>query len=183
MDKGLIPRRYAKALFEVALERKDSEKLYEIMQVLASAFTSNPALADTLANPFVADSDKASLLLNVVYGADTDGADATYSDFVKLLVRNKRVDMARAIAIAYISLYRKENSIYRVAIASAAPLGAPEKKRLEAIIAAHLGKGTMEYEYSVDPSLIGGFTVTVNSERLDASVSNQLKRLRLSLVN
>ena len=180
MDKGLIPRRYAKALFEVALERKDSEKLYEIMQVLASAFTSNPALADTLANPFVADSDKASLLLYAVYGAD---ADATYSDFVKLLVRNKRVDMARAIAIAYISLYRKENSIYRVAIASAAPLGAPEKKRLEAIIAAHLGKGTMEYEYSVDPSLIGGFTVTVNSERLDASVSNQLKRLRLSLVN
>jgi len=41
----------------------------------------------------------------------------------------------------------------------------------------------MEYEYSVYPSLIGGFTVTVNSERLDASVSNQLKRLRLSLVN
>lgn len=183
MDQGLIPRRYAKALYEVGEERNDNEKLYSYMQTLADAFTEQPALATTLANPFVADSDKTSLLLHAVYGADTKGADATYVDFVKLLEQNKRVDMARAIAIAYISLYRKEHSIYRVAIASAAPLGNTEKKRLEAIISSHIGKGTMEYEYSVDPSLIGGFTVTVNSERLDASVSSELKRLRLSLIN
>lgn len=183
MDQGLIPRRYAKALYEVGEERHDNEKLYDAMQALAAAFTAQSALASTLANPFVAGSDKASLLVNAVYGADTAGADATYVDFVSLLGRNKRFDIARAVALAYISLYRTKHSIYRVAVVSAAPLGAAEKKRLEAVIAAHIGHGTMEYEYSVDPSLIGGFTVTVNSERLDASVSNELKRLRLSLVN
>lgn len=183
MDQGLIPRRYAKALYEVGEQRHDNEKLYSLMQSLAAAFANEPALAATLANPFVADSDKTSLLLHAVYGADTAGADATYVDFVKLLENNRRVDIARAIALAFISLYRKEHSIYRVAIASAAPPGDAEKARLQAIISRHIGKGTMEYEYSVDPSLIGGFTVTVNSERLDASVSNELKRLRLSLVN
>lgn len=183
MDQGLIPRRYAKALYEVGLERHDNDKLYALMQALADAFSAQPALAATLANPFVPGSDKTSLLLHAVYGADTDGADTTYVDFVKLLEQNKRVDMARAIAIAFINLYRTNHAIYRVAVASAAPLGEPEKKRLEAVVAEHIANGTMEYEYSVDPSLIGGFTVTVNSERLDASVSNELKRLRLSLIN
>ena len=46
----------------------------------------------------------------------------------------------------------------------------------------HVGNGTFEFNYSVDPALIGGFTVTVNSERLDASVASQLKHLRLKLV-
>ncbi len=183
MDQGLIPRRYAKALYEVGDERHDNDTLYGIMQTLAASFAATPGLSATLANPFVADADKTSLLLDAVYGAGRADADPTYVDFVRLLERNGRVDMARAIALAFIALYRKEHSIYRVDVASAAPMGAAEKSRLEAVIGKHIGKGTMEFEYSVDPSLIGGFTVTVNSERLDASVSNELKRLRLQLIN
>ena len=34
----------------------------------------------------------------------------------------------------------------------------------------------------VDPALIGGFTVTLGSERLDASVRNDLKQLQLKLL-
>ena len=59
----------------------------------------------------------------------------------------------------------------------------PERERLQALISKHIGNGTFEYNYTVDPALIGGFTVTVNSERLDASVSSQLKQLRLKLIN
>ena len=91
MDQGLIPRRYAKALYEVGDKRHDNEKLYGLMQSLADAFVAQPALSATLANPFVADSDKTSLLLHAVYGADIDAADTTYVDFVKLLEQNKRV--------------------------------------------------------------------------------------------
>ncbi len=130
----------------------------------------------------MAAADKTSLLLHAVYGADTEKADATYADFIKLLEQNGRVDMARDIALAFISLYRKEHSIYRVDIASAAPMPEQQRKRLENVIAQHVGKGTMEYNYTTDPSLIGGFTVTVDSQRLDASVSNELQRLRRSLI-
>ena len=104
-------------------------------------------------------------------------------DFLKLLEKNKRTALARDIARAYVDLYRQQNAIYRVDICSAAPMGERERARLEQIIAKHVGEGTIEYNYTTDPSLIGGFTVTVNSERLDASVSSQLKQLRLKLVN
>lgn len=182
MDKGLIPRRYAKALYEVGAERQDNDRLYALMQTLASVFASQPLLAKTLANPFVSADEKMSLLTKAA-GETEASADATYSDFLKLLKENGRLDMAREIALAFISLYRSEHEIYRVTVQSAAPMAAAERERLEKVIAGHIGHGTMEYDYSVDPALIGGFIVTVNSERLDASVRHQLEEMKLHLLN
>ncbi|MCM1066518.1 MAG: ATP synthase F1 subunit delta [Muribaculaceae bacterium] len=181
MDKGLIPRRYAKALYEVAAGRSADASVYALMQKLSDAFAAEKELGSTVANPFIATADKVKLLTEAAGGAEAAG-NAMYQDFLKLLAQNKRLDMARDIALAYIALYRKEHSIYRVSVVSAAPLGSKERERLEAVIAKHVGEGTMEYDYTVDPALIGGFTVTVNSERLDASVANTLKQMRLQLL-
>lgn len=41
----------------------------------------------------------------------------------------------------------------------------------------------MEYSERVDPELIGGFVVNIDNERLDASVSNEFKQLRLKLLS
>ena len=181
MDKGLIPRRYAKALFEVGAERADNNALYALMQTLAASFAAEPELVTTVANPFVSDADKMALLTEAAGGAPAS-ADATFGDFLKLLKRNKRLDLARDIALAFIDIYRAENNIYRVQIESAAQMPADERRRLEAIVEKHIGKGSFEFDYTVNPALIGGFTVTVNSERLDASVATSLKNLRLRLL-
>lgn len=181
MDKGLIPRRYAKALYEVAAGRKADAAIYSLMQTLSASFAAEPSLATTVANPFVGQADKKALLTQAA-GGKVAADDSTFQDFLKLLATNGRLDMARDIARAYIDLYRSANSIYRVEIESASPLSEKERSRLEAVIARHVGKGSMEYDYRINPALIGGFTVTVNSERLDASVANQLKQLRLQLL-
>lgn len=183
MDSGLIPKRYAKALYEVGAERNDNARLYDLMQTLADAFAAEPVLAQTVANPFVSDADKSRLLVTAVYGNDTSSVDATYEDFIKLLEKNRRTGLMRDIALAYIDLYRTENDIHRVKIVSASELDDSAKARLEGIMTKYIGKGTPEFFYSVDPKLIGGFTVSVGSKRLDASVSNQLKQLRLQLID
>lgn len=182
MDQGLIPRRYAKALYEVGEERHANESLYLLMERLRETFAVTPGLSATMANPFVSAADKTKLLATAIGGTDEKSGDATFDDFLHLLADNDRLALIRDIAIAFVDLYRTKHDIYKVSVCSAAALGEDEKKRLEAIVARHIGKGTTEFHYSVDSSLIGGFTVTVNSERLDASVSNELKKLRLSLV-
>ena len=48
---------------------------------------------------------------------------------------------------------------------------------------SHLDGGTMEYHHRVDPALIGGFTVTIDNDKLDASVADELKQLRLKLLS
>ena len=42
---------------------------------------------------------------------------------------------------------------------------------------------TLEVEHSLDPDLIGGFTVKVGDLLLDASIKNELKKLRLKLLS
>lgn len=180
MNQGLIPRRYAKALYKVAVDRKCDKALYGQMQTLSNAFVRQPRLQEMISNPFVDDDDKKALLLTA---ADAGQDDAVFPDFISLLQRNRRIDMARGIAMAYLDIYRKTNGIYLVEVVSAAEMEEAEEKRLKKIIVSHLKGGTMEYTHRVDPGLIGGFVVNVDSERLDASVKNELKQLRLKLLS
>ena len=90
MDKGLIPRRYAKALYEFATEKGQQDAIYSSMQQLEKSFVAFPDLAKTLANPFIADSDKTKLLEEAAGNPDNDKSAKIYSDFIALLAQNKR---------------------------------------------------------------------------------------------
>lgn len=179
MDQGLIPRRYAKALYKFALEKGCDKRMYELTGALADAFAASPELREAVANPFVSAADKTKLL-STAAGAGKD--DNVFADFVKLLVGNNRIEFVREIAIAYRDIYREHNNICRVTVTSAQPLAEPEEKRLKDLIEKHLGGARMEYTSKIDPALIGGFTVSVNNDKLDASVANELKQLRLKLI-
>ena len=100
--------------------------------------------------------------------------------FMELLADNNRLDMARDIALAYLKIYRREHNICLVTVTSAAPMAEAEEKRLKQLIQRHLGS---EYNHLINPDLIGGFQVSIDNEKLDASVANELKQLRLKLLN
>ena len=180
MNQGLIPSRYAKALFEYASEKGADERIYQLMQTLEHSFETESSMQQAVANPFVPAPDKVKLLTSA---AGATPKDEVYARFMQLLVENNRLDAARDIALAYMKIYRSEHRIFLVTVTSAAPMGASEEDRLKALIERHLDGGTMEYHHRVDPALIGGFTVTINNEKLDASVADELKQLRLKLLS
>lgn len=180
MNDGLIPRRYAKALLKYAQEKGADKRMYLLMQTLAASFDSEPELCKAITNPFVDAASKTKLLTTASGATDKD---TVFADFIKLLLENNRIDIIRMAALAYLELYRKANNIFLVEITSAAPLGDSEMKRLRDIIEKHVGDSTVEYHTAVDPDLIGGFVVKIDSERLDASVKNELKQLRLNLLS
>ena len=86
------------------------------------------------------------------------------------------------IAHSFVTLYRKERNIRSVHVVSAAPLDPETEQRIRSLVERHLNGATMEFTTDVDPDIIGGFIVTVDNERLDASLRNSLKELRLSLL-
>ena len=180
MNEGLIPRRYAKALYEVAAERKDDSRIFQLMQTLCHSFDTVDGLKAAVVNPFVADTEK-DRLIDTAAGATAD--DSTFADFLKLLAENRRLAMIHEIALAYCDIYRKEHNIRRVTVVSAAPLDPAVEKRIKELISANLDGGTMEYSASVNPDLIGGFIVNIDNEQLDASLRDEFKQLRLSLLN
>lgn len=180
MNQGLIPHRYAKALYKLATERGSAPRMYQLMQSLSKAFVSQPDLERAVTNPFVSDNDKMRLLVTASGANDKDNG---FVDFVKLLILNKRIDMIRLMAIAYEDIYRRANNIYRVNVTSASPMDPKDEQRLKQLVQEHLQGANMEYSTSIDPDIIGGFVVNIDSERLDASIKNELKQLRQKLLS
>lgn len=179
MNEGLIPRRYAKALFKVALDRKCDQRVYSLMLTLAHSFDTTPELHTLVANPFV-DQTKKDEIIATAAGA-TDG-DTTFADFLKLLARNKRIDLVNAIANAYVDVYRHAHNIRRVEVVSAQQLDPASVGRIKALVEHQLNGATMEFSSSTNPDLIGGFIVNIDNERLDASLSHKLEEMRRQLL-
>ena len=63
MDQGLIPNRYAKALYKFALDKGEASRVYELMKNVAASFAGQPPLGDVMANPYVPSGDKTGLMM------------------------------------------------------------------------------------------------------------------------
>ncbi len=180
MNQGLIPRRYAKALYLTATEQGREKEVYGAMLRLSDSFAAEDGLQKALANPHVAPADKLSL----VNAAAGKGTPTLLGDLAKLLERNRRMEFLRDIALAYVALYRTEKHIYKIDITSAMALRPAELKRIQHLVINHLPAGaTAEFNEAVNPGLIGGFTVSIDNELLDASVAADFKQLRLKLLS
>lgn len=179
MTDGLIPQRYAKALFKFASDRGDTSAVYDEMKRVAAAFDNNPALAKTLANPFVARADKEKLLL----GAAGSDPGYEYRQFVRLILDHRREEYARLMALSYLAQYREVNDIREVVITTAAPMEDSEIDRLRDMVKHAFPKATLEFSYKTDPDIIGGFIVNVDSVSMNASISNEIEQLRQKLLS
>lgn len=178
MNDGLIPRRYALALYKYAKEKNVTEQVYEEMKQVIVSFRQFPDLQKVMANPFVTPADKTKLLIN----AAGDKIEDSYKSFVKLILGANREQYALQMALAYRDIYRKENRIAQVSVTSAIPLDEAQEEKVKNIVKKAFEGMTLEFSFDVNPEIIGGFIITVDSNRLDASVSNELQQIRKQLL-
>ena len=78
---------------------------------------------------------------------------------------------------------RRQCSIAHVEVVTAAKLPDNEINGILDVVKKHLGSKTLEQSFKVDKDLIGGFTINVDGQVLDASVKNELSKLRLKLLS
>lgn len=178
MDNGLIPKRYAKALYKFALEKGETKKIYELAKKVTEAFKQNSDLQKVLSNPFISNEDKEKLLMAA---AGTD--DQIFHQFVLLIISQKRVEFANAMMLAYRDIYRKENHISQVKITTAVKLDKQRMDKLRKLVTDAFPDSELEFSEAIDPALIGGFVIDVDSVRMDASLSNELEQLRQTLLS
>ena len=177
MSDGLIPRRYAKALYKFAVENGDSAEIYELLKSISFRHAAIDQLKRAMLNPNVPDEEKGSMMLQLVGGKPGSSLDK----FLLLCMRNNRSEYLQKISLAYVDLYREAHEIAHVVITTAVPMPDAEMDSIIAIVKKRLGAKTLEIEKKIDPELIGGFTVDINGLVLDASVKRELNELRLQL--
>jgi F-type H+-transporting ATPase subunit b len=65
-------------------------------------------------------------------------------------------------------------------ITSALPLSGTEQETIKREMAAHV-HGSKEYNFKVDPAILGGLVIKVGDKRIDGSVAGQLENLKQTL--
>jgi F-type H+-transporting ATPase subunit delta len=176
---GSIPRRYARALFQIGVEQGSFEGMGQELDDLAGVFQSSLELRQTLENPVFKPSEKRSILEKVLPRV---APSRHVQSFALLLLERGRISALPAIARAYRELTDAHAGRVRASVVSAQPLGAAELERVRRSLERRTGKKVI-LEASVDPDLIGGLVSRVGDLVLDGSVRTQLAALRDRLLN
>lgn len=172
MKVGPVVRRYAKALFALAQEKKLVEDIGREVEFLGELFADR-ALGSFLRNPRITAAEKRKVFLGKV----GPHISPLVRNFVNLLFDRGREEALEGIATAYRKIANDAMKIADGVVETAKPLDAAEKASLEKALSDKLGL-TVRLRVLEVPSLIGGLRVTVGHRRIDFSVLSGLAALR-----
>ena len=171
--------RYAKALFDVAVQEKaDLAKVDQDLQDFVAMGKGSPDLALALSRGSVTDAQRQSLMEAV---AKSMTLTMPVMKLLVLLARTGKMNLLPDLAAAYRERLLAHQNIVRAEVKSAAPLSPAQITALEESLAKVTGK-KVELSVSVDPELLGGVVTTIGSTVYDGSVRTQLERMRQELV-
>lgn len=172
-----LARRYAKAVFELALDNRTQDKLIDELRGLEQLFSKDPETIEFLANPVVPRATRLSVVEKALSNKDLSKEAV---DLVMLLVRKDRFRSFSEIVLAYEAAVDAANNVCRGTVRSALTLGPEERQRIEATVEKAINKKVI-MTYKVDPSVIGGLVAQVGSYTFDDSISSHLRRMNEEL--
>lgn len=169
-------RRYAEAAFELAA-RDDAFDAWAAGLALVAGVAGDEAVARMADNPAIPYENRQAAVTSLFKGRVAPGV----LNLARLLAKRGRFESLPAVAAEFTRLLNRRNGIVEAVVASAAPLSATELGAIRARLEAMTGSG-IDLRTEVDGSLMGGLTVKVGDQLLDASVRGRLERLRERLV-
>ena len=171
--------RYARALLDVAVkEQADLEQVERELAQFAGLFTQYPLLEKVLVNPAVPVPRKRAAVADLLASA---GFSPIVSKLLTLLADRDRLVLVPELLAAYSERLLDYRHVVRADVTTAAPIDAA---RTQAILRglAHLTGRTVKLSTKVDPSIIGGMVARIGSTVYDASVTRQLEKMKVRLV-
>ena len=171
--------RYAKALFDVALQEKaDLGQIARDLEAVAEMLKTSPDLLLNLHRGSVTDAQRQSLMEAI---SKSMSLSAPVTKMLVLLARSGKMTLIPELSAAYRERLLAHQNIVRAEVTSAVPLSPEKAKALEASLATVTGK-KVEISVNVDPELLGGVVARIGSTVYDGSLKTQLTRMRQELV-
>ena len=176
MSDYRIASRYARSLFDLALELKILDNVYKDMELVGQVCQDSRALVVTLRNPIV----KYDYKLRVLEHIFNKHVSKATSTFFRLICRKNRAQILPDCSKVFVNLYHEYKGIVRSNVTSSVPLSDSARKDFQTIIAKATGK-KVELETKIDPSLIGGYILRIGDLQVDDSIKTKLHELRREL--
>ncbi|WP_298237163.1 ATP synthase F1 subunit delta [uncultured Algibacter sp.] len=164
--------RYAKAILSLASDQKSTDVVNNDMKSIAKTIAENQDLSNMLQSPVIPSSAKKAVLLDVF-----KSSNKTTLSLINILISNNRIDILGNVASKYNQLFDQSKGIEIATVTTAIALTADLKKKVLAKAKELTGKN-VEVENIIDESILGGFILRIGDVQYNASVVNQLSKLK-----
>lgn len=175
MRQGTIARRYAKALYEIAVETKGMDDLLQSLSNLKDALHQVPLLQKAFQNPLIVPAEKEAVVKSITSNKLT-------LRLVRLLAEKKRLDILTLVCDQLQTLADIDGGITRIVVRTAFALSEDQKRSIEKNLASSWG-GKVVGSFAVAKELLGGIWMRVGDKVLDASLQGRIEDLRASFAN
>ncbi|MDD5338410.1 MAG: ATP synthase F1 subunit delta [Dehalococcoidales bacterium] len=174
MGKKANARRYAQAVFEIALEKKALDRWQTDLDNIVAAVSEGDFLA-ALESPRITLEAKSGFLKKRL-GA----VNPLATNLMLLLISRSSIGIIGEIAKEYKNLLNAYRGIEEAEITTAIPIDADEQKKLADRLGA-LENAKVVVTTQVSPDILGGVVVRVGGKLLDGSTRNKLATLKREL--
>ncbi len=178
MIAGAVAKRYAKAIFELAVQKNAVDACARSLAELADAWDASPELRAVIESPAYVPSVKRQVMIGL---ATRVGASEDVKGLVALLAERRRLGHLRAIADVLATFAEQKAGRLRAEIVTATKLPESYYAELEKALGEATGKKVVLVRRE-DPSIIGGVVARVGDTVFDGSIRSRLLDLRHDLL-
>ena len=167
-------RRYAQAVFEIALEKKELERWQSDLQRIAET-VSDATVLSALENPKLKFNDKIRL-----FSENLSDINPLVLNLVRMLIARSRIGIIGAITDEYQDLLNSYQGIKKAQVITAVPLDEKDEEKLAENLGSMVGSRVI-LKSEVDPEILGGIIARVGGKLLDGSTRSKLAALKRQL--
>ena len=168
MSRQAQPQHYAKAIYDLALETWLRQ-----LAAVQTALHGDAGLRAALADTETAVTDRLLRLDKAVAG----GLDPEVRKFAGTLLEAGQIDQLDAILAELNRLARVGPARKTARVTSAVPLTSAEQEAFRDKVTRRFGPD-LEFQFEVDPALLGGIVLRVGDQVIDGSVAARLAAMR-----
>ena len=165
--------RYAKAVLQQANEATNANVMFDDMQTVYATIQASTELQVVLSSPVINPIDKKNALLAIF----EHQSEATKS-LINVLVENQRTNLLAEVSKKYIDLYNEAQGVKIAQVTTAVALSEELKEKVLVKVKELTGSKKVTIENTIDESIIGGFILRIGDLQYNASISNNLARIK-----
>ena len=178
MSVATIANRYARALADVATEKRESAEVAGELAAFAQMVEGHAQLRDVFASPVIATDRKRAVLNELLVRTKLR---QTSQNFLQLLVANNRLHQLAAMTTALNKELDARSNIVAAEITTARAISTDEQKLLHDKLKQATGKD-VRLQFTVDADIIGGVVARIGSKIYDGSIKDQLAQMKQRLM-
>ena len=176
MSQGVIARRYAKALINLA--EKDLQITGNSLAAIADVYSNSTELSEVLSDTKVSSQIKQDVLKNILKKIKVSKLVDT---FTRYLLAKRRIVLLPNIERAFNLLLQEKLGRIEAGITVAQEIPEVTVGKLEKAISRYSGK-EVSVNITIDPAIIGGIVTRIGSVVIDGSIHTQLNHIRQSII-